>query len=208
MSPRTKFSQQEIGALRDQAGEYLGKRIIFDHLTVPSVGRNIEKIQLITHGNALLVTSEIEIYPYLKEGGKYKKAFGDIREPESIFAFQMQGGLPAVSIVLPNQNDAIAVIKKLMTQGGEELPWSAVLERLHIDRLQFKGFVDVVDGILITRRNAQMRLETLKGMELESNLREQPKPDVANLDSVIHLSASSKRELREKLPEFLAAEQS
>ncbi len=208
MSTRSQFSHLEIGALRDQAKEYLGKRVVINNLNVPGTGENVSDIQLNTQGRAVLVTSEVEVYPYLQEGTKYQKAFGRARESGTTFAFQVQGGLPAVSIVLPNQEDAIAVVKKLLAEDGQELAWSAALERLGLDRTQFKNFVEVADGILITRADAQFCLSQIEGVDqVDHNLSEHPKETIPNLDSVMTLSTGAKRQLRTLLPQILRGEQ-
>lgn len=206
MSTRTSFSHEEIGALRDQAVNRLGKKVVMQNLTVPGTGGSVQDLQLNTQARIVLVTSEIEIYPYLQEGSKYKKAFGRSRDPHTAFTFQVQGGAPAVSVVLPDQEDAIAVIKKLMADNGEELSWSAVLERLGMSRTQFKNFVGVTDGVLLDA-TAALHLEALDDEEIDHDLRERPREDVPNLDSVLTLSVGAKRRLRTLLPDILRREQ-
>jgi|SRR3989338_8178377 len=208
MSTRTKFSHLEIGTLRDQAKEYLGKRVVISNLSIPGTGENIADIHLNTQGRAVLVTSAIEVYPYLQEGTKYQKAFGRGRNPSTTFAFQVQGGLPAISVVLPDQEDAIAVIKKLLAEDGQELTWSAALERLGLDRTQFKNFVGVADGILITRADAQFCLQKIEGADrIDYHLCEQPKEAIPNLDSAMTLSTRTKSQLRTLMSQILRMEQ-
>lgn len=143
----------------------------------------------------------------LQEGTKYKEKFGRARDPQTTFAFQAQYGFPTVSVVLPGQEDAIAVVKKMITQDGRDLPWSAALEELGLDRRQFKNFAEVADGILITRNNAHIQFADVElEEELEYDVAEQPKDNVKNLNASLRLSRSTRSALREVLPNLLAAE--
>jgi len=207
MSIKVNHSHQEIGTLRDEAEKYLGKHLIINDLHVPGVDRDVEDVVLNTHGRLILVTSEIELYPYLQEGTKYKEKFGPVRDPQTTFAFQAQYGFPTVSVVLPGQEDAIAVVKKMMTQDARDLPWSAALEELGLDRRQFKNFAEVADGILITRNNAHIQFADVDlEEELEYDITEQPKDNVKNLNASLRLSRSTRSALREVLPNLLATE--
>ncbi len=197
MSMKTTFSPQEITRLREEADGYVGKKVIIDNLKVPGIGEDVPDAILNTHDRVAAVVSEVELFPYLQEGTKYKKLFGTRREPGRIFAFPVQYGFPSVSVVLREQEDAIAVIKKLIDQDGNQLPWSAMLGQLGLDHRQFKNFTEIADGILTTRSNAQIRFENLIEDEdrsefIQTEITERPKKNVSNLDAAIRLSRETR----------------
>lgn len=211
---KLELSHQQIGQLRDQSAELVGKRVVIDGLRIPQQ-RGVEAVTLRTHGNVALAVSQVELFPYLVADTKYHQRFHFdekntpiSRNPHETFVFQGQGGNPAVSIVLPDYEDAIAVIKRVMAHDGEELTWCAALQRLGLDVSQFKDFTDVADGILTTRRDARIRLQEIDGIADEANeLKERPNPRVPNLDSITRLSRRKRESLRELLPELLQTEQ-
>ena len=211
---KLELSHQQIGQLRDQSAELVGKRVVLDGLHIPRQ-KGVEAVTLRTQGNIALAVSQVELFPQLVEDTKYHQRFHYdekstpiTRNPHETFVFQGQGGNPAVSIVLPEHEDAIAVIKRVIAHDGEELTWSAALQRLGLDVSQFKDFSDIADGILITRRDAHVQLVDIDGIaDDDDEFRERPNPKVQNLDSVTRLSRRRRESLRELLPELLRAEQ-
>lgn len=201
-----QLSHSEIGSLRDINSELLGKRVVLEGINLAET-HTAEQIALTTRGQSILVVSQVELYPYLQPETGYRKRFDDAdRTAGQAFVFPVQGGAPAVSVVLPEQDNAIAVIKQLMAHDGEDLSWAAALERLGVDRSQFKELIEIMDGIDMTRRNAQLRLQPIPDLQVEYDLKEKPRADVPNLDSTLRLNRGTRAHLRELLPQILAEE--
>lgn len=208
------LSPAEIDTLRDCSAELVGKRVVINQLRVPGTGA-VSDIALETRGKVALAVSQVELFPQLIEGTKYYQRFhrdgaGTVlhREPYETFVFQGQGGNPAVSIVLPHQEDAIAVIKRLIAEDGTELTWSSALQRLGLDPASFRNFTNTADGIQTMDTNARFRLEEVPDVPATADdVREHPNEHVPNLNAIIKISQPKKRALRQILPALLQQEQ-
>lgn len=200
----------EIQNLQEGADELLGNRVMLEKLHIPS-NEYAPSRTLDTKGDIALAASSIEFFSHLQPETKYHHRFhhderGNLlhREQGEIFAFQTQGGAPTLSVVLSDHCDAIAVIKRLMTHEGEELSWSALLQKLDVDPSQFKAFVDIADGIQSTRRNAQIKLGKI--FSIVSDMHEvtmHPNPAVDNLHALFRLNREGREKLRKVLPNLL-----
>lgn len=205
-----QLSNTDVGFLRDKSAELLGQRVRIEGIPLQET-RDAKAVTLSTRSKSYLVVSHVELYSHLVEGTTYKKRFDDAdRSAGQAFVFPVQGGMPAVSMVLPNQKDAIAVIKQLIAEDGTELSWAAALERLGIHRSQLKEFIEIADGMDMTGQTAglhHVRLEPVPGLEdIQYDLRESPKPGIPNLDSTLKMSSETRQELRELLPKLLEQE--
>lgn len=205
----TQLSPKDIGSLRDEASSLVGQQIIIDNLRVPG-NEQVKSHVIDTKDRIAIAISQVELFPYLIPGTKYHDRFHYdegaqiIREAHETFAFQGQGGSPSVSIVMPGHDNAITVIKRVITHLGDELSWNALLQELGLEPSQFKDFTEVADGILTTRSNARIHLEKVPELLEESDQRiEHPNASVKNLDSVVKLSRDRRQYLKLILPDLL-----
>ena len=204
MSPQ--FTKCELEVMRQESTDLLGKRVVLDDLKLPSKNTGLS-----TRGNIAAAVSRVEVYSHLQPNTPYKAAFdnvedGEAREAGEAFAFEPRG-YPTVSIVLPNQQNAIAVIKELLSHDGDTLSWTRFLERhFNMGPIAFKEFVYAVDGIDISRRNAKFRLQDVPGANVESDLILSPNKKIPNLDSEVRLRQKTRAQLALLLKDLLVAE--
>ena len=191
-----QFTNAEIGALRDESANLLGKSINISGLELPQTC-NAERCIIETKKMASLIVSRVELYPHLVDGTPYKKRFDNAdRTAGRTFTFQAFGA-PAVAIVLPNQQNAIAVIKRAVGNDGNEKSWMEILQQLGADRSQFQYFLEVADNIDTKQPDAHLRLEDIPEFEnVGYDITEHPNVKVKNLDAVLQLSSDSRRQLR------------
>lgn len=192
-------SATDVQTLTDQSAELLGKRLVIEGLHLPET-TDAESLMLTTRGKSALVVSHVELYTHLIADTPYKKRFDkEFREAGRTFTFPVQGGIPAVSVVLHDEMDAIAVIKHMMSANGEELSWPAALEKLGASRSQFKGFIDAADSIDTRADLGLIRLEDSSIQIEEYDHIPNPKPNVKNLAASMKLVRESRVDLKSVL---------
>ena len=197
------FTEKELQALRSEGERILGKQVIIDSLNLPS-----GNITVSTRGKIALAVSKVHVFSHLVPDTSYKTDFDAVgdRTPGESFAFNPRG-YPFVSVVLPDQDNAIAVIKELLSHDGETMTWTHLLEkRLGVKAGDWDAFTEEMDGIDLSRRNATFRLQHVPGATIVPDVTVKPNKKIPNLDSEFRLRSYTRIRLAELLKELLVAE--
>lgn len=194
-----KTSHGEIGALRDESAELLGQQIVFSDLVIPKTDE-AKRIVLNTNKNVRFLISQVEVYPWLKPDTTYKNRFDESdRRPGRSFSFQSYGA-PLLSKILQDQPNAIAVIKRLLDNSGNERSLADVLSEFDLHPSQFKEFVDKTDNLDLTSDSSPLQIRSVPGLpDIEYSIKENPNTKVSNLDSVLRITNESRKGLAQIL---------
>lgn len=202
------LSHTTIGSYRDQADTLLGKRLIIDGIVVPG-SKDVDKITAATRTRGVYVVSQVDLYSHLIEGTPYYKRFNNNadRSKGETFTFMQARGMPAVSVVLDDDTTAIAVIKKMLSHEGKEVPWKVVLEQLGVTKSQKVDFLDTADSVDTTNPQSTVRLVNINGLgNFTVDKIESPNADIENLDSTWRLASSTRQIIAKVLPSLINQE--